>query len=131
MRSILRFDLKSMSNLAVPQVVIADLGCCHMSEPNFRLQKRPKSGDCDLRVCTVHYRPPDVCLGDQRYGDELDMWSLGCVAAELVSGLPLFHARTQEAPVKEFVDAIFKLLGPPEDSTWLESLPYFQRWYGR
>jgi len=33
--------------------------------------------------------------------------------------------------VKEFVDAIFKLLGPPEDSTWLESMPYFQRWYGK
>ena len=123
--------MKWRSNLAVPQVVIADLGCCVMSEPNFRMQKRLRIGDCDLRVCTINYRPPDVCLGDQRYGDEFDIWSLGCVAAELVTGLPLFHARTSAAHVKEFVDAIFKLLGPPEDSTWLESLPYFQRWYGK
>ena len=114
-------------------MVIADLGMCVMAEPGFRLQKRLRSSDNDLGVCTLNYRPPDVCLGSQRYQDDLDMWSLGCVAAELYMGHPLFlSSPTREPSVKDFVGAIFVLLGPPrtESSTWLESLPFFKALYG-
>lgn len=36
------------------------------------------------------YRAPEVILG-QKYGMEIDMWSFGCLAAELYIGLPFFH----------------------------------------
>ena len=35
------------------------------------------------------YRAPEIILG-MKYGPEIDMWSLGCILAELYNGLPLF-----------------------------------------
>ena len=58
------------------------------------------------------------------------MWSLGCVAAELYLGRPLFLPEMDDASLKELVGAMFELLGPA-DSTWLKSLPCFEAWYGK
>lgn len=32
---------------------------------------------------TIWYRPPELLLGEHNYGTAVDMWSLGCVMAEL------------------------------------------------
>ena len=39
------------------------------------------------------YRAPDVLLGSQGFGPDLDMWSVGCLAAELHQRSPLFEVR--------------------------------------
>lgn len=41
-------------------------------------------------VVTLWYRPPDVLLGSQKYSTEIDIWSVGCIFAELVNLKPLF-----------------------------------------
>lgn len=46
------------------------------------------------------YRSPEVVLGTS-YNVTIDMWSLGCVAAELFLGLPLFPGETQAEEVTE------------------------------
>ena len=68
-----------------PQVVIGDLGCVEIADPHVRLQKKFRPGDTNIYVCTPNYRPPDVWLGSQQYEADLDMWSFGCVAAEIYS----------------------------------------------
>lgn len=48
-------------------------------------------------VITRWYRPPEILLGSKTYGTEIDIWSLGCVFAELLTcGIPLFPGNDVE-----------------------------------
>lgn len=42
------------------------------------------------RVITLWFRPPEVLLGDDTYGPEVDIWGLGCIFAELFLGKSAF-----------------------------------------
>jgi len=39
---------------------------------------------------TLWYRAPEILLGGQHYSTSVDIWSIGCIFAELISGQPLF-----------------------------------------
>ena len=41
-------------------------------------------------MVTLLYRAPEILLGSALYSTPVDMWSLGCIFAELVNGQPLF-----------------------------------------
>ena len=41
-------------------------------------------------VATRWYRAPEILLGSTRYGKAVDLWSMGCIFAEMVCGKPLF-----------------------------------------
>ena len=41
-------------------------------------------------VVTLWYRPPDVLLGSTKYGTAIDIWSVGCIFAEMVNNIPIF-----------------------------------------
>ena len=62
------------------------------------------------------YRSPEVVLGSP-YGMPIDMWSLGCVAAELFLGLPLFPGASEYNLLSRMCDT----LGPPPTSMLLKS----------
>ena len=42
------------------------------------------------QVVTLWYRAPEILLGARHYSTPVDIWSIGCIFAELVSGRPLF-----------------------------------------
>jgi len=65
-------------------------------------------------VVTLWYRSPDVLLGSQHYGTAVDMWSVGCIFAEMVMGQPLFAGKDE----KEQLLKIFKTLGTPTKESW-------------
>jgi len=65
-------------------------------------------------VITLWYRPPEILLGCEVYGVEVDIWSLGCIFAELCNGHPLFHGDSQICQIMH----IFKILGTPNDGMW-------------
>lgn len=65
-------------------------------------------------VVTLWYRAPDVLLGSRNYNTTIDMWSAGCIMAEMYSGKPLFPGKTNEDQLLR----IFKLLGTPTEQTW-------------
>jgi dual specificity tyrosine-phosphorylation-regulated kinase 2/3/4 len=54
------------------------------------------------------YRSPEVILGS-RYGLAIDMWSLGCIIAELLTGRPLLAGDDES----DQMAAIIELLGTP------------------
>ena len=54
------------------------------------------------------YRSPEVILGSP-YGVEIDMWSFGCILAELYTGYPLFPGENEA----EQLACIMEVLGPP------------------
>lgn len=76
-------------------------------------------------VVTLWYRSPDVLLGSINYTTSIDIWSIGCIFAELITGRPLFPGKNNE----DQVGIIFKRLGVPLESQWpqLPTLPLFSR----
>ncbi|KAK5170405.1 serine/threonine protein kinase, CMGC, dual-specificity [Saxophila tyrrhenica] len=55
------------------------------------------------------YRSPEVILGSQ-YGLGIDMWSLGCILAELWTGYPIFPGENEQ----EQLACIMEIFGPPD-----------------
>lgn len=66
------------------------------------------------RVITLWYRPPELLLGANEYGPSVDMWSVGCLLAELLTRKPLFPGKDES----EQLDLIFQVMGAPTDRTW-------------
>lgn len=44
-------------------------------------------------------RPPELLLGTTKYGPAVDMWSVGCIFAELLHGKPIFPGKDEVADV--------------------------------
>ncbi|KAL2920098.1 negative regulator of the PHO system [Polyrhizophydium stewartii] len=65
-------------------------------------------------VVTLWYRAPDVLLGSRNYSTSIDIWSTGCIMAEMYTGKPLFPGKTNEDQLIK----IFKLLGTPTEESW-------------
>lgn len=106
-RGIIHRDIKT-SNILVDnngRLKIADFGLA-----NFAASRQPLTS----RVVTLWYRPPELLLGSTNYGTSVDMWSLGCVLAELFIGRPILKGRTEV----EQLHKIFMLCGTPPDEFW-------------
>jgi len=75
-------------------------------------------------VVTVWYRPPEILLGATVYSVPIDLWSIGCIVAEMATGGPLFAGDSE-------IDTIFKVfqkLGTPTEQIWpgVSELPDFK-----
>ncbi|XVE94211.1 hypothetical protein REPUB_Repub01dG0262400 [Reevesia pubescens] len=113
---ILHRDMKG-SNLLIDykgNLRIGDFGLATF----FRTtQKQPLTS----RVVTLWYRPPELLLGSTDYGVAVDLWSSGCILAELFAGKPIMSGRTEV----EQLHKIFKLCGSPSEEYWKRSkLPH-------
>lgn len=65
-------------------------------------------------MITLWYRPPELLLGATRYGPPVDIWSAGCILAELILGKPLFTGKSE----MDQLQLIFDMLGTPTPETW-------------
>ena len=65
-------------------------------------------------VVTLWYRAPDVLLGSRTYNTSIDIWSAGCIMAEMYTGRPLFPGTTNE----DQIIRIFRIMGTPTERTW-------------
>ncbi|KAI8854575.1 kinase-like domain-containing protein [Chytridium lagenaria] len=77
------------------------------------LQESNDSGFMTEYVATRWYRAPEIMLSFKNYTKAIDMWSVGCIFAELLGGKPLFKGR-------DYVDQlnqILYILGTPDDAT--------------
>ncbi|KQK11300.1 probable serine/threonine-protein kinase At1g54610 [Brachypodium distachyon] len=108
-KGVLHRDIKS-SNLLVSDdgiLKIADFGLASHFDPD---KTRPMTS----QVITLWYRPPELLLGATHYSVGVDLWSVGCVLAELLLGEPIFPGRTEV----EQLHKIFKLCGTPSEDYW-------------
>ncbi|KAG6775165.1 hypothetical protein POTOM_018596 [Populus tomentosa] len=111
-RGVLHRDIKG-SNLLIDNegiLRIADFGLASFFDPNH---KHPMTS----RVVTLWYRPPELLLGATDYGVSIDLWSAGCILAELLAGKPIMPGRTEV----EQLHKIYKLCGSPSDEYWKKS----------
>jgi len=65
-------------------------------------------------VVTLWYRSPEVLLGSRHYSTPIDLWSVGCIFAEISSGRPLFPGKND----KDQLLKIFQILGTPTEKEW-------------
>ncbi|KAG1328204.1 Protein IMPAIRED IN BABA-INDUCED STERILITY 1 [Cocos nucifera] len=106
---VLHRDIKG-SNLLIGNngiLKIADFGLATFFNPD---QRQPLTS----RVVTLWYRPPELLLGATEYGVSVDLWSTGCILAELFAGKPIMPGRTEV----EQLHRIFKLCGSPSEEFW-------------
>ncbi|KAA0050959.1 shaggy-related protein kinase NtK-1 [Cucumis melo var. makuwa] len=96
-------DIKPQNLLVNPhthQVKLCDFGSAKVlvkGEPNISY------------ICSRYYRAPELIFGATEYTTAIDIWSAGCVLAELLLGQPLFPG---ESGVDQLVE-IIKVLGTP------------------
>ena len=87
-KGILHRDLKGPNILIDKNGVlkIADFGLANYYRHNHSLTNR---------VVTLWYRAPELLLGATNYGVGIDLWSAGCLLAEMLLGRPILPARTE------------------------------------
>ncbi|EGC31073.1 protein serine/threonine kinase [Dictyostelium purpureum] len=75
-------------------------------------------------VVTLWYRAPDVLMGSRKYSTPIDIWSAGCIFAEMASGRPLFPG----SGTSDQLFRIFKILGTPTEESWptITELPEYK-----
>lgn len=99
------------------EVKLADFGLARLYNAEDR--QRPYTN----KVITLWYRPPELLLGEERYGTSIDVWSCGCILGELFLKKPLFQANAELAQL----DTISRVCGSPIPAVWpsVIKLPLF------
>ncbi|SCM05905.1 protein kinase 6, putative [Plasmodium chabaudi chabaudi] len=86
-----------------------------------------KSDNMTPSVVTIWYRPPELLLKQNNYDQKVDIWSVGCLFVELITGRPLFPGKNDQSQL----DLIHATLGnkteiPMDNSERYNSFPYYE-----
>ena len=115
-RGYMHRDLKT-SNVLVGcdgGIRLCDFGCAR------RVREPRRRGT--VPVVSLWYRPPELLMGEDVYGAEVDIWSLGCVFGELLNLTPMWEGRGEVDQLAK----VFAVLGRPTEEVWpgWEALPH-------
>lgn len=118
-RRILHRDLKPQNLLLRDSgntLKIADFGLARTFTPPLK----PNTHE----VVTLWYRAPELLLGQRCYNCSVDLWSVGCIMVEMISGRPIFPGDSEI----DTLFYIFRLLGTANESNWpgVTQLPCYQ-----
>ncbi|XP_044586217.1 cyclin-dependent kinase 14 isoform X1 [Cotesia glomerata] len=108
-RKVLHRDVKPQN------LLISELGELKLADFGLARAKSVPSHTYSHEVVTLWYRPPDVLLGSTEYSTSLDMWGVGCIFVEMLTGVPTFPG---VRCTYDQLDKIFKILGTPTEETW-------------
>ncbi|XP_058647381.1 cyclin-dependent kinase 2 isoform X2 [Onychostoma macrolepis] len=77
-----------------------------------------------VKVVTLWYRAPEILLGCKYYSTAVDIWSLGCIFAEMITRRALFPGDSEI----DQLFRIFRTLGTPDESIWpgVTSMPDYK-----
>jgi len=95
---------------------LADFGLARIYDFNVLLTSE---------VVTLWYRAPEVLLGTT-YATPVDIWSCGCILAELYTRKPLFPGKYEVDQLAQ----IFQIIGTPSPTQWPEKCPVLRKNFG-
>ena len=100
-----------------PQNILID-PCTHsLKICDFGSAKKILEGELNISyICSRHYRAPELIFGCTDYKFAIDIWSAGCVIAEMVLGRPIFLGESSSDQILQ----IIKVLGVPSKAQILE-----------
>lgn len=82
-------------------------------------------------VVTRWYRVPELLLGAYNYGPSIDVWSVGCIYAELLGRKPIFPGSTSLNQLHHVLNVLgtqteadLAFIQSPRSKDFIESLPY-------
>ncbi|XP_037283823.2 cyclin-dependent kinase 2 [Rhipicephalus microplus] len=80
-------------------------------------------------VVTLWYRAPEILLGSRFYSTSVDVWSIGCIFAEMLTLKALFAGDSEI----DQLFRIFRTLGTPDESSWpgVTNLPDYKATFPR
>jgi serine/threonine protein kinase len=105
-----------------PQNLLVDVQTHALKLCDFGSAKilRPEETNISY-ICSRYYRAPELIFGASNYTPSIDVWSLGCVFAELILGKPLFPG---ESGIDQLVE-IIKILGTPSKEEIFAMNPHY------
>lgn len=106
---VLHRDMKSANVLVTRQgqIKLADFGLA-------RATSQTRQHRYTNRVVTLWYRAPELLLGSRNYGPQIDVWSTGCIMAELWTRTPIMQGATEQ----EQINFITNLCGTITTEVW-------------
>ncbi|VIO86853.1 Uncharacterized protein BM_BM2050 [Brugia malayi] len=107
-RRVLHRDLKPQN------LLINEKGELKLADFGLARTKSVPTKTYSNEVVTLWYRPPDVLLGSTDYSTHIDMWGVGCILFEMISG----HALFPGSAVEEQLLLIFHMLGTPSSTSY-------------
>ena len=79
--------------------------------------------DYTQMVVTLWYRAPELLLGTRRYSSAIDVWSVGCIMAQLLTGRALLNGKGEIDQLRKTYD----VLGNPATDGYLATLPLWSK----
>lgn len=96
---------------------LADFGLARdFADPGYKMT---------CQVITRWYRPPELLFGCRYYSTAVDIWSVGCIFAELMLRIPYLPGESDMDQLK----TIFRALGTPTEDDWPVCSPFFFRYF--
>ena len=74
-------------------------------------------------VVSLWYRAPDILLGNEQYERSVDMWSIGCIFGEMITGSIFFKGFSENDQLRK----IFEILGTPNEK-WYKFYMEYPGW---
>ncbi|CAF90907.1 unnamed protein product, partial [Tetraodon nigroviridis] len=100
-------DIKPQNLLVDPETAILKL--C-----DFGSAKQLVRGEPNVSyICSRYYRAPELIFGATDYTSNIDIWSAGCVLAELLLGQPIFPGDSGVDQLVEIIKVPWEVLGTP------------------
>ncbi|CAF3730607.1 unnamed protein product [Rotaria sordida] len=84
---------------------------------DFGLARVATIGSPTAYISTRWWRAPEIYVNDQNYDEKIDIWSVGCIMAELILLKPLFPGETTYNQLNK----IFDIIGTPDSKTLQET----------
>ena len=93
-RSLLYLDKVSIAHRDIkPQNILVNDSNLKLVMCDFGSAKQLKPGEANIAyICSRCYRAPELIFGNTSYTPQIDMWSAGCVLAEMITMEPVFRA---------------------------------------